>query len=254
VSDAEAAEGSDTLAPMPKLATALRAARRLFYELGGPWYRCRAFEAFGSDRYSHPALFDMDRRLAEIFDSRPGVFVEAGAHDGYTQSNTYYLERRCGWSGVLVEPVPQMRARCERRRPHSQVFGCALVGPERDGTSIAMQLGDLMSTISSPEQTGNRTDGPSPAGEVSMEVPARTLASVLDEAEAGEVDLLVLDLEGAELDAISGLDIHRHAPRYVLVEALDRAGQQPALDAALAGRYEFVQTLSDYDLLYRRRE
>lgn len=240
---------------MPKLATALRPARRLFYELGGPWHRCRLFEAFGSSRYSHPALFDMDRRLAEIIDSESGVFVEAGAHDGYTQSNTYYLERRCGWSGVLVEPVPRLRARCARRRPRSQVFGCALVGPERDGQSIAMRLGDLMSTLApAPTHAGRRTDGPSPAAGESIDVPARTLSSVLEQAGVGEVDLLVLDLEGAELDAIAGLDTNRHVPRYVLVEALDRADQQPALDAVLAGRYTFVQALSDFDLLYRRRE
>jgi FkbM family methyltransferase len=239
---------------MPKLATALRPARRLFYKLGGPWYRCRLFEALGSSRYSHPALFDMDVRLAEIVGSHPGVFVEAGAHDGYTQSNTYYLERRWGWSGVLVEPVPGLRARCERRRPRSQVFGCALVGPKRDGQTIAMRLGDLMSRIAAAPTPGTYVpDAPAPAAGQTIEVPARTLSSVLEQAGVGEVDLLVLDLEGAELEAIVGLDTDRHAPRYVLVETLDRASQQPALDAALARRYEFAQALSDYDLLYRRR-
>jgi hypothetical protein len=75
---------------------------------------------------------------------------------------------------------------------------------------------------------------------------------VLDGAGVSEVDVLVLDLEGAELEAIAGLELDRHAPRYILVEALDRAAQQPGLDAALAPEYEFDALLSDYDLLYRR--
>jgi hypothetical protein len=87
----------------------------------------------------------------------------------------------------------------------------------------------------------------------SASVPARTLSAVLDEASVGELDLMVFDLEGHELAALEGLDLDRHAPRHLLLEVLERDAQQPALDAALASRYEFAQALSDYDLLYRRR-
>ena len=69
--------------------------------------RRRAFERRGSARYSTPALHDMDRQLDRIIDQDGGVFVEAGGYDGFTQSNTYYLERFRAWSGVLVEPMPK---------------------------------------------------------------------------------------------------------------------------------------------------
>lgn len=237
---------------MPLLARTLRPARRRFYELGGPWYRCRAFEALGSRRYSQPALFGIDRRLAELMPWEGGTFVEAGAHDGYTQSNTYFLERWRGWSGLLIEPVPEMRARCERRRPRSRVVGCALVGPAHAGDSVEIELGDLMSTIVAGEP-GQRTASPRARAPRTIAVPARTLSSVLDENGLTDIDVIVLDLEGAELEAIAGLELERHGPRYILVEALDRAAQQPALDAALASAFDFCEALSDYDLLYRRR-
>jgi FkbM family methyltransferase len=234
-------------------AGAMRPARRVFYNLGGPWYRCRTFEALGSQRYSRPAMFGMDGRLAELMPWEGGVFVEAGAHNGYTQSNTYYLERFRGWSGVLIEPIPELRALCGRRRPRSQVVGCALVGPQLKADSVEIQFGDLMSTVGSGER--HAAGGLSVAGRraYSVEVPARTLSAVLDDARLTKIDLLVLDLEGGELDAIAGLDFARHTPRYLLVEALDRIEQQAALDAALAPHYDFAETLSDYDLLYRRR-
>jgi FkbM family methyltransferase len=234
-------------------AKAMRPARRAFYNLGGPWYRSRTFEALGSQRYSRPAMFGMDGRLAELMPWERGVFVEAGAHDGYTQSNTYYLERFRGWSGVLIEPIPELRALCERRRPRSQVVGCALVGPQLEADSVEIQFGDLMSTVGSGK--AHAAGGLSMTGRraYSIEVPARTLSAVLDDARLTKIDLLVLDLEGGELDAIAGLDFARHAPRYLLVEALDRIEQQAALDAALAPHYDFVETLSDYDLLYSRR-
>lgn len=240
---------------MPKLATsAIHRARRQFYNLGGPWYRCRMFEVLGSQRYSRPALFGMDRRLAELLPRDSGVFVEAGAHDGYTQSNTYYLERHLGWSGVLVEPVPELHALCTRRRPRSQVVNCALVGPNFNDEIVEVQFGDLMSTIGA--------DGTHAAGGLeitgreaySVAVPARTLSAVLADTGLTSIDLIVLDLEGRELEALAGLDLERHAPRHLLIEALDRTTQQPILDAALTPRYEFAVALSDYDLLYRRLE
>lgn len=234
---------------MSTLATALKPLRRRFYELGGPWYRCRLFEALGSRRYSEPALFGIDKRLAEIMPWNDGVFVEAGAHDGYTQSNTYYLERWRGWTGVLVEPVPQLRARCIRHRPQATVIEGALVGPDFSGESVELELGDLMSTTVSTANAELAANGRAR----SIEVPARTLSSILDDAGLTKIDLIALDLEGAELDAIAGLDLDRHQARYILVEALERDRQQPAVDAALAPQYEFLEAVSDYDLLYRRR-
>ena len=37
---------------------------------------------------------------------RKGVFVDVGAHDGVTFSNTLMLERDFDWSGVCIEPLP----------------------------------------------------------------------------------------------------------------------------------------------------
>ena len=37
---------------------------------------------------------------------RGGFFIEAGADDGEFMSNTFYLELKRGWTGLLVEPNP----------------------------------------------------------------------------------------------------------------------------------------------------
>ena len=71
------------------------------------------YEFAGNPRYSRPALYDLDRRLGRYLRFRNGIFVEAGANDGFTQRNTYYLERFLGWSGLLVEAIPSL---CERAK------------------------------------------------------------------------------------------------------------------------------------------
>jgi FkbM family methyltransferase len=235
-------------------ASAMDRARRRFYNLGGPWYRCRLFEAFGSTRYSRPALFGMDEKLTELMPWDGGTFVEAGAHDGYTQSNTYYLERHRNWSGALVEPIPELCELCERRRPRSHVVGCALVGPDFGRETAEVQFGDLMSVVGNAGS--HACGGLAVAGRrgYTVEVPARTLSDVLTDADYSRIDLMVLDVEGRELEVLAGLDFGRHAPRYLLVEALNREAHQPALDCVLAAHYDFVDALSEYDLLYRRRD
>jgi len=57
------------------------------------------------------AQFGEDRILWQVFKRRHhGYFIEVGAYDGITLSNTYFLEQM-GWTGLLVEPIPEL---CQR--------------------------------------------------------------------------------------------------------------------------------------------
>jgi FkbM family methyltransferase len=230
----------------------VRATRRAFYTANGPWLRRGLFEAVGSRRYSRPALHGMDRHLEQLVPPRPGVFVEAGAHDGYTQSNSYYLERFLGWRGLLVEPVPELFEKARRRRPRSIVKQAALVAPEQDGTEVILHFGDLASTVGEPDHArgGLENAGRSP---YDVTVRGRTLSGLLDDSGLPRPDLIVLDVEGEELAALHGLDLDRHAPALLLVEMLDMPNQRLELDVLLRGYYDFAASLSEWDALYRRR-
>lgn len=237
--------------------------------LGRPWWsvvpaharlgklRRRFFEAFGSPRYSRPAAHELDRRLERYLPDRGAFFVEAGAHDGFAMSNTYYFERFKGWRGVLVEPIPELYERCVAERPGARVFNCALVPPDFEGETITMRHGGLLSLVvgaqgSAEAELAHARTGAADNYEVA--VPARTLTSVLDEAGAGRIDLLSLDVEGYEPEAVSGLDLDRYAPRYVLVEMLDPDRTRARIESLLGDRYELVEEITPRDVLYRLRQ
>lgn len=212
------------------------------------------FEALGHPRYSRPALHDLDRKLARYLAFDGGFFVEAGANDGYTQSNTYYLERFRGWSGVLVEPVEALWRRCRRERPRSTVVRCALVASGGDGDTVPMLTSNLTSLVRGAMKSDASDREHAARGAAVQEiavgetvVPARTLTSVLDGAGATRVDFLSLDVEGYERQALEGLDLDRYRPTYILVEARFR----PEIDAVLAGRYDAIDELTHHDVLYR---
>ena len=63
---------------------------------------------------SRPALNDLDRKLEKYLNYRDGYFIECGANDGYSQSNTYFLEKKLNWRGLLVEGKRRGRARGRR--------------------------------------------------------------------------------------------------------------------------------------------
>jgi hypothetical protein len=65
------------------------------------------YEAAGNPRFSRPALYDLDVKLAQYLNFRGGIFVELGANDGFTQSNTYYLEKFLGWRRECLPPLAQ---------------------------------------------------------------------------------------------------------------------------------------------------
>jgi len=223
----------------------------------GLYYRRKLFELIGLDRYSRPALNEIDRKLEPYLTERGGFFVEAGANDGYTQSNTYYLERFKKWTGVLVEPLPAVYERCRRERPRSKVFCCALVPHGQEGRTVPMLASNLTSLVRGAQKSPEADEEHSRIGaevqetEVSqIEVPTRTLTSILDEVGADRIDFLSLDVEGYELQALGGLDLERYRPRYILVEARFRE----EIDDRLLPMYDAIDEFSHHDVLYRSRE
>jgi FkbM family methyltransferase len=218
----------------------------------------RKLEARGDYSRSRPALHDLDTAIAKLVEGRPpGFFIEAGAFDGYTQSNTYYLERACGWRGLLVEPVPLLARAAKRERPASTVVNCALVPAGFPDPEVRLQYGGTMTVMSTTPgaadwahtaQLNMALDEP----EHEFAVPARTLSSLLDEIGAPEVDLFSLDVEGYEAEVLGGLDLDRHAPRMIIVE-VDMRAEAERVEAVLGDRYLPPERLSPFDLLFTRR-
>jgi FkbM family methyltransferase len=195
--------------------------------------RVRVASALGVRRYARPGWRGLDTRLIAHVAAKggSGTFIELGANDGVQQSNTYALEREFGWRGVLIEPVPELAAECRRNRPMAEVI-CAAAGNGGGPGFTRVAYADLKSAVS--------TSG--------IAVATTSLEQVIEQLMSGRApDLLVVDVEGHELEVLRGLGPHR--PTWVLVETDDA----DRVANALTG-YSQVGALSHHDYLFSDTE
>lgn len=153
-----------------------------------------------------------ERRIAEFFgEGYRGTFVDVGAADALTSSQTYDLER-AGWSGVLIEPRPDC-AEDLRRQRRVPVFQVACSSPERAGTTMTLHLAGGHSSLNDEFVLA----GLKPEGAITVAV--RTLDDVLIEANiTAPIDLVSIDVEGHEVDVLMGFDLQRWRPRLLVIE------------------------------------
>lgn len=205
--------------------------------------RARAFERVGSTRYSYPALNRLDRLMLERLPDE-GTFLEVGANDGYSQSNTYYLERRRGWRGVLIEPLPSLFRVCASHR-EADCYNFACVGPD-GATNLTLVDRGLM-TVSLGLLPAEEEKRRVASHDKLVEVPTAKLSSLIDRSSIDSVTFMSVDVEGAELDVLAGLDLDRHSPEFLLVET----GKLDQVKALLSGRMRHERQLSHHDHLFR---
>jgi len=229
--------------------------KKLIDRLVGP----RAHRSTKGKKSRFSGLDDLDRKLADYLDFDDGYFVELGANDGVTQSNTLYFERYRNWRGVLVEPTPHNYLLCRANRsPRSRVFCNACVSFEYRERFVEIVYSNLMSAplglesdVADPRAhaaTGRKFLDPS-HDNFTFGALARPLDALLVEAGApGRIDLLSLDVEGAELEVLKGIDHRAHRFRYMCIECRSK---ESLVDYCQGVGYQLVEQLSVHDYLFR---
>ena len=182
-----------------------------------------------------------DEALSRIFGDHLGVCVEVGANNGVTLSNTYHFEKR-GWRRILVEPNPVLCKEIHLKRgERTTLFECA--ASSSDGIAILHMGGGPDDLYSSVESVESETGG---GRFIDVEVPTRTLDSMLEEADISHIDFISIDVEGHEFIVLGGIDLNRWKPRIVLLEDnKDLSDDTVSQHMASAGYFRFYRTGSN---------
>lgn len=192
----------------------------------------------------HFSQYGQDALVGDVlFRGRPGIFVDVGARDGVQISNTVYLERELGWTGIAFEPHPDLFKRLAASRT-CRCVNVAVSDEERNSLDFVKFLEEpfgnsgLLESFPGPERLAN----------IKHEIisiptaPLRTLLQGFD-----RVDYLDIDVEGHEMSVLRGIDFSSVEIRIIGVEAGEGSRKAGEVDVFLGqhGFRPFMQVKSD---------
>lgn len=213
---------------------------------------------------SNRAECDVDQVVhAAFFRGRPAgrVCVEVGAaRPDFLSVGAFF--RQQGWRVLSVEPNP---AYCEMHRARGhEVYQFACGDRDADGVEfyivdshgVEYQGGQVsFESFSSLGIRGGYADMAEgrELGFAKVHVQLRKLDTLLAQhaPEVRRLDLLVVDVEGWELEVLRGLDFRRHRPRVLVIENLFR--DQAYHEFMRARGYELWRELPPNDVYVPRR-
>lgn len=204
------------------------------------------------------ALNEMDYKLAAYFPGKEnGFFIEAGANDGLRQSNTMFLEFYRNWNGILIEPIQPLMDLCMQNRSKRNLYWqYALTGPGNKERLIDMYFTPENYGLLSVVIDENADKMMKRIGNEEI-VKVNVMAASFNDIAASQsqlkyvpekIDLMVLDIEGQELNALKGIDFDKYKIDYLLIEELNGGNE---IADYLATWYQPVDKLSDHDVLYK---
>jgi FkbM family methyltransferase len=164
-----------------------------------------------------------------------GTFVEIGAFDGETHSNTSGLADS-GWRGIYVEPISEYAELCIKRHDANDVEVIqALVGDKVGYERISL-AGELSTVVEDAEKMYGQA-GLAELYKIEDKKSFRyiiqfTLNDIMNMAHVHKnYNLLVLDCEGAEWPVLSVYDISYWKPKMVIVEMHEQSSEWQSIAA-----------------------
>lgn len=158
--------------------------------------------------------FKQDQFVNEKFvkNNRGGYFVDVGAHDGITYSNSCFFEKELGWKGICVEALPKEYEKLALNRNSITVNSCAY---SHDGTVNFTSVQDkqspskhsynMLSGVTATHGTGDRVKRFG-LESTSMEIPCLRLQTIFSDYQVECIDYLSIDTEGSEYEVLKGID------------------------------------------------
>ena len=156
----------------------------------------------------------LDRILSRLLNkdlNDHGVYIDVGAYHPIDHSVTYLLYKR-GWRGIAFDPSTSTRDSFKNWRPRD-TFICKAVG-EKDEVDVSFYVPNNASNMSL-----TNTKYPSNKEQYKkITVQQVNLNEELKRQNVSYIDVLNIDIEGAELEVLKTFDFNFFKPKVVAIE------------------------------------
>ena len=130
-----------------------------------------------------------------------GTFLEVGGMDGITYSNTKTLEDFFGFSGIIIEPVPEQYNKLVVNRPNCKTYNCCISNIQKDDVLFIGNNG-----CSGIVETINNTSFNMITDKKKYYVQNRKLEDIIRDSKLDYIDIMSIDVEGSELSLLKSID------------------------------------------------
>jgi FkbM family methyltransferase len=157
-----------------------------------------------------------DRKIEELI-GEVGWFVDIGAHDGISGSNTLYFALR-GARGLCFEPVGETYTKLKwlyALNPRVHTLRCGISDQSREATMIAA---DFLSCLPETEDAAHTAVSTTHDSSQESVMLRRFEDAIQGMSLPAKCDLLSIDVEGHELNVLKSIDFSQHTFRAVVVE------------------------------------
>ena len=167
------------------------------------------YSQYGQDKIINERIFDSKRN---------GFFVDIGANDGITGSNTYFFEKELNWTGVCIEPQPDIFHKLTDNR-ETECHNCA-ISPKSGSAKFlkvghADMLSGLVDYMDDRHLSRVETEGEALTTGL-IDVECKTFNQVV--GENFKIDLLSIDVEGADFSILSSIDFDWYQIGCIAIE------------------------------------
>lgn len=172
-------------------------------------------------------------------DVEKGFYIDVGANDPSKDSVTkaFYDE---GWRGINIEPIQEWFDKYQEERPEDITLQLAI--GESEGRS------DFYEVVGTGLSTMNASYAKRYAQDHNYEiknykVPTTRLTTVCEQYSEAEIHFLKIDVEGAELSVLKGLDLEKFRPRVIIIESTKPGTEEEYQfedSILLTANYEYV--------------
>lgn len=169
----------------------------------------------GQDEYVHRRFFQ---------GLQNGIFVDIGANDGISLSNSYFFEKDLNWTGLCIEPIPEAFSLLQKNRTCACLRGC--IDSENKKAAPFVRIHGPLEMLSGLwhkyhprhwERVQRELEVCGGSYEM-MDVDCYNLNDLLQEHGLYHIDFLSLDTEGGELEILKSIDFNKFQIDVITVE------------------------------------
>jgi FkbM family methyltransferase len=163
--------------------------------------------------------YGQDQLLNHLLNHKKfGIFIDIGAHDGVTYSNSYFFEKEMQWSGICVEPIPEVFKKLVSNR-NCITENCAISDAEgeKDFTVIS-GYGEMASGFNRETVAQSEIEGHGGSYNV-IKIPTFRLDTILNKHNIKNADFCSIDVETHEIHVVKSIDWRIFNIEYLCIEA-----------------------------------